>query len=110
MDLRVTTTTGQDTITTYIDGIPRERIEKWGIYTIEGIPGVGPQGEAAGRDVVVDEGWTWGEWSVAGVGLLGLVVYGMYVVFGVRMGDSLMDVTGSDSVAFSTLAEMTYQR
>ena len=55
MDLRVTTTTGQDTITTYIDGVPRERIEKWGIYTIEGIPGVGPQGEASRGDGTVDD-------------------------------------------------------
>ncbi|GHJ85146.1 hypothetical protein NliqN6_1548 [Naganishia liquefaciens] len=81
MDLRVTTTTGHDTIITYIDGIPRERIEPWGIYTIEGIPGVGPrgvtQGEERGAQTVGDEGWTYGEWVATGVAIIGLLAYGI---------------------------------
>lgn len=65
-------------MTTLVDGIPRERVEKWGIYTIEGIPGVGPS-DALEMRSEVDEEWSFGEWVVAALGVVGLVVYGMYV-------------------------------
>lgn len=81
MNLRVTTQTGHETIVTTVDGKSFERREPWGVYTIEGIPGVGPAPESTMMTQKVEEGWSKGEWVAAGVGCLALFVYGLYVFF-----------------------------
>ena len=75
MDLRITTATGTDTVTTIVDGRRIDREDKWSIYVVEGIPGVGPQQPPAAED----EGWSMGEKVAAGVALLALVLYAWYV-------------------------------
>jgi hypothetical protein len=41
----------------------------------------GRVGEERGAQTVGDEGWTYGEWVATGVAIIGLLAYGMYVVF-----------------------------
>lgn len=78
MDLRITTATGTDTVTTTVDGRRIVREEKWSIYVIEGIPGVGPH-EPTSIQENDEEGWSALERVAAGMALVGLVLYGWYV-------------------------------
>jgi hypothetical protein len=75
MDLRITTATGTDTVTTIVDGRRIDREDKWSIYVVEGIPGVGPRQPPTEED----DGWSMGEKVAAGVALLALVLYAWYV-------------------------------
>jgi hypothetical protein len=80
MELRVTTQTGHETVVTTVNGKSFERREPWGIYTIEGIPGVGPDPTlplASTKQREMDEGWSRGEWVAAGVGCVALLLYGL---------------------------------
>jgi hypothetical protein len=78
MELRVTTQTGHETVVTTVNGKSFERREPWGVYTIEGIPGVGPAPLGVpSKQREVDEGWSRGEWVAAVVGCVALVLYGL---------------------------------